>query len=526
MHPDCELALRAGEDARAAALRLGRAHDTFVSSHSMPSFVRPVVAGSWERCVIMGASPDGRRLPPVRMDADELDDYRSRHPLAGALPVFRELLGERAIDDEHVFAVADAAGILLWVQGHEGTLNRAGRMNFTEGADWSEAGAGTNALGTVLAVGRAVQIFAGEHYNTVVHPWSCSAVPVRDPDSGGVLGVVDLTGGANIASPYALALVRATVRAAEAELAARMAAADEQARREYADRHVPDRSAVALLSPGGRLLAATPAGRDCFAGAVADTGVPPDRTQGRLVGEPIGKAGHLLVHFSGTARRAAVAGVRLTALGRDCALVEIDGRTVRLRPRHSEIVVILALAAGGLTGPRLAVALSEADIHPVTLRAEMSRLRTLLGDELLGSQPYALRRPVTSDFTAVLGLLAEGRVGEALAAYPGPLLPASEAPAIVDYRAMLEQQLRAEVLASGDAMVLRRWVSAAWGADDVAAWQALARQLPGGSPQRAAAAARASALGADVEVTTVTGKLPPRSPAWRPDATVRQPSRP
>src|SRR6266700_3346670 len=231
MHPDGELALRAGEDARAAALRLGRAHEAFVSSHGMSSFVRPVVAGSWERCMTMGASPDGRRLAPVRMGADELEGYRSRHPLAGALPVFRELLGERAIDDEHVFAVADAAGILLWVQGHEGTLDRAGRMNFVEGADWSEAGAGTNALGTVLAVGRPVQIFAGEHYNSVVHPWSCSAVPVRDPDGGGVLGVVDLTGGASIASPYVLALVRATVRAAEAELASRMAAADEQARR-------------------------------------------------------------------------------------------------------------------------------------------------------------------------------------------------------------------------------------------------------------------------------------------------------
>ena len=265
MHPDCELALRAGEDARAAALRLGRAHEKFVSSHRMPSFVRSVVAGSWERCVAAGASQDGRRLPPIRMEADELDGYRSRHPLAAALPVFRELLGERARDDEHIFAVTDAAGILLWVQGHAGTLDRVGRMNFVEGADWSEAEAGTNAPGTALAVRRPVQIFAGEHYNTVVHPWSCSAVPVRDPDGGRVLGIIDITGSANIASPYALALVRATARAAEAELAIRVAAADEQARREYAYHRVPERSAVALVSPGGRLLAATPpaAGRRC-----------------------------------------------------------------------------------------------------------------------------------------------------------------------------------------------------------------------------------------------------------------------
>ena len=74
MHPDCELALRAGEDARAAALRLGRAHETFVSSHSMPSFVRSVVAGSWERCAAAGSSQDGRRLPPIRAQERHLDD--------------------------------------------------------------------------------------------------------------------------------------------------------------------------------------------------------------------------------------------------------------------------------------------------------------------------------------------------------------------------------------------------------------------------------------------------------------------
>ena len=85
-----------------------------------------------------------------------------------------------------------------------------------------------------------------------------------------MLGIVDITGSANIASPYALALVRATARAAEAELAIRVAAADDQARRRYADRHVPERCAVALVSPGGRLLAATAAGRDCFAAEAAD----------------------------------------------------------------------------------------------------------------------------------------------------------------------------------------------------------------------------------------------------------------
>jgi len=82
-------------------------------------------------------------------------------------------------------------------------------------------------------------------------------------------------------------------------------------------------------------------------------------------------------------------------------------------------------------------------------------------------------------------------VAAAAGAYSGPLLPDSEAPAITEYRTVLEQQLRAEVLASADSGVLRRWVSSPWGAGDTEAWLALAQQSPAGSPQRAVATVRA-----------------------------------
>jgi hypothetical protein len=38
-------------------------------------------------------------------------------------------------------------------------------MNVTEGAGWGEGDAGTNAVGTALAVDHAVQVFAAEHFN-------------------------------------------------------------------------------------------------------------------------------------------------------------------------------------------------------------------------------------------------------------------------------------------------------------------------------------------------------------------------
>ncbi|MGW2829627.1 GAF domain-containing protein [Streptomyces sp. NPDC001286] len=400
----------------AASLSASRtAHERFIAFPGTAPGTRGLVAESWRRCAQCAVRPDGSRLPPLLRTTEELRAYRTAHPLAAALPMLREVLGTGAADDGHVFAVGDADGTLLWVEGDTKAVGRAERMHFVEGAGWSERQAGTNAPGTALELGRAVQIVTGEHYSAAVHGWSCAAAPVRDPRTGRVVGVVDLSGGPTIATPPALAAVRAAALAAEAELAR-------------------------LRTPQG---------------------------------DPM----------------------RLYALGRDSVLLEGAGRMHRLSPRHSEIVLALALAGHGATGERLAVDLSEREVPASTLRAELTRLRAVLGPELLGSRPYALLRPVRTDFGDVAELLAEGRVAEALAHYAGPLLPRSDAPVIVEQRRCLEQQLRGAVLASRDARLLRRWVDAGWGGDDAPAWSALAHTLPGGSPQRAAAAARARALG-------------------------------
>ncbi|MFL6110709.1 MAG: GAF domain-containing protein [Catenulispora sp.] len=474
--------------------RLRAAHERFVVSDGSVSAgtppevrpspeVRPLVADSWRRSAAAGVSADGSRLPPVRTAREELAVQRRGHPLAGLLPLLRGLLGADAADDGHVFAVGDVDGTLLWVEGDTAALERAARMRFVEGAVWTEAQAGTNAPGTALALGRPVQIRGAEHYSAVVQPWSCAAAPVRDPADGRLLGVVDVTGGGGGGTPAALAAVRAAVRAAETEIARRTEAADGRALRAYLDRLLSSepgpRTPAALLAANGRVLHAVPGY------AVADL------WDGRPVTmERLGPDGYVLVQPESRQD----APVRLTALGRDAAVLETAGRTHRLSPRHSEIVVALALAGHGMSADRLAVDLSEQELHSSTMRAEMTRLRAVLGPELLGSRPYSLLRPVWSDFGAVDELLAEGSVTEAMALYTGPLLPASQAPAVVEHRRALEQQLRGAVLAGGDAVSLRRWVDTEWGSGDTQAWRALADRLPGGSPQRAAAAARARLL--------------------------------
>ncbi|MFK4225954.1 GAF domain-containing protein [Streptomyces sp. NPDC019890] len=409
---DAWVALESGADPTERIAELRRAYDAYLTAGRVERPVRSVVAESWRRSARAQVSPEG--TPGVELDAEALAAYRENHPLARVMPLVRELMGAYARDGEHLVAVCDAHGRLLWVEGPAATRSRAGGMNFVPGARWAETVAGTNAPGTAITVDRPVQVFAAEHFRRPVQAWTCAAAPVHDPATGRLLGAVDITGGDRLAHPHSLAFVGAVARAAESQLA--------------------------LLAP------------------------PP-----------------------------AAESVRLSALGRDEALLVAGGRKVRLSRRHSEILVLLAHRPEGVGGDELLVELYEDEsVTPVTLRAELSRLRGLLGPELLRSRPYRLAVAVDADFDTVTRRLASGAVTGALSAYAGPLLPASQAPAVARLRRRLEDQLRAALITRGDPGLLADWAYSPWGEDDLPAWRALAAALP--VQQRPSALARVREL--------------------------------
>ncbi|MGW4029630.1 GAF domain-containing protein [Streptomyces sp. NPDC004838] len=405
---DAWVALEPGADPAERSRALRRAYDAYLTAGTVERPVRPVVAASWRRSARARVSPE--TTVGVELDEDALNAYRENHPLALVMPLVRELTSAYATDGEHLVAVCDAHGRLLWVEGPLATRRKAGLMNFVPGARWAEAVAGTNAPGTAIMVDRPVQVFAAEHFCRAVQAWTCAAAPIHDPATGRVLGAVDITGGDRLAHPHSLAFVGAVARAAESQLA--------------------------LLAP------------------------PP-----------------------------ATGSVQLTALGRDEALLVVDGRKTRLSRRHSEILVLLAHRPEGVGGDELLTELYEDEsVTPVTLRAELSRLRGLLGSELLRSRPYRLADRVDTDFDTVSRRLASGAVTGALSAYAGPLLPASQAPAVVRLRRRLEGQMRAALIARGDPGLLADWAYSPWGEDDLPVWRALASVLP--SSRRPAALAR------------------------------------
>lgn len=169
----------------------------------------------------------------------------------------------------------------------------------------------------------------------------------------------------------------------------------------------------------------------------------------------------------------------LTVLGRDEAQLRVDGRRIRLSRRHSEILVLLARRPEGLTGDELLCALYEDEsVTPVTLRAELARLRRMLGPGLLASRPYRLTVPVECDVAVVERRLETGAVTAAARAYAGPLLPGSYAPAVVRLRHRIADGLRTALIARRDPDLLADWAHAPWGEDDLDVWRALAAVRP------------------------------------------------
>jgi hypothetical protein len=176
-----------------------------------------------------------------------------------------------------------------------------------------------------------------------------------------------------------------------------------------------------------------------------------------------------------------------------------DARLGAARPerglRSLELLAVLAMHREGLTAAQLALALYGDRGKTVTIRSQVHRVRHHLGQRALQAQPYRLAASFDADSLEVARLVAAGHPGRALHAYLGPLLPGSDAPAIVEARGLLDESLRRSILTTADPQLLSRWLLHPSGADDLAAARTLVAVLPVGDPRRAAASASASAVG-------------------------------
>ncbi|MGN2637459.1 GAF domain-containing protein [Nocardia takedensis] len=185
-------------------------------------------------------------------------------------------------------------------------------------------------------------------------------------------------------------------------------------------------------------------------------------------------------------RAPAVPGVRLTCLG--AGRLVRDGRPIRLRPRHLEILTLLALEPDGFTHERLRCAVyGERAVGSSTLKSEMSYLRRATGGEIT-SRVYQLVSPLSCDAVDLAAALAAGDTATAVALYRGPLLPGSDTPGIVEWRDFLEVGVRTAVLSATDPEFALRYGE--YAPEDLAVHEHALRLLPAHDARRAVATAR------------------------------------
>ncbi len=187
--------------------KLASKWEYFVRENRKPGEIRSVIFDSWKRCKQFGVDPHQKQSTIVLPD-DRLAELVHKSRLYRvSQPILRDL--EKQIrGTKHLITLCDKTGYILYLQGEHHILKMAEKMNFVRGADWSERAAGSNAIGTCIATGQPVQVFAYEHYCEGAHPWICSAAPIKDPLTGELLGVFDLTGPSDLAQPHSLGLAQ------------------------------------------------------------------------------------------------------------------------------------------------------------------------------------------------------------------------------------------------------------------------------------------------------------------------------
>ncbi|SFL95149.1 sigma-54-dependent Fis family transcriptional regulator [Variovorax sp. OV329] len=177
-----------------------------------------VVTLSWIRCIEQyHLRPDQPHAPDV-LARVPLEERRSSH--AAVIECARyemTTLYQQLADNEMGVVLTDTDGVILHMVSSPEFAAEVGPLGLRPGGIWSEAGAGTNGMGTCLASGGPVSVRRDDHFYTQYTQLTCSAVPVYDP-GGNIVAALDVTSRSLLMQQHILVLLGMTARMIENRL--------------------------------------------------------------------------------------------------------------------------------------------------------------------------------------------------------------------------------------------------------------------------------------------------------------------
>ncbi|HEA53084.1 sigma-54-dependent Fis family transcriptional regulator [Marinobacter antarcticus] len=187
---------------------------------------RSDVAKSWDRCIAYGLD---HAYEPVAIAANSLqleDLARQYEELlssteAEVLPYYRNVLS----NSRCLILLADQNATVLKSWGDTRITETRLKPWFQEGSNWREQQCGTNAIGTAIATGRAVQIQRNEHFLKLHRSIIGSAAPIFDTRKQ-LTGVLSVFSDAYLPQAHTLGMVRLLSQSVENRLLNRQFAAD------------------------------------------------------------------------------------------------------------------------------------------------------------------------------------------------------------------------------------------------------------------------------------------------------------
>ena len=147
---------------------------------------------SWIRCFNDYGLHPGQHAQAQVMSNRQLRERREQHELylQVARTGMEQLYGHFA-DLGYVVMLADAQGVTLDFIGNPDAGSPL-QDGLVAGANWNEAIAGTNGIGTCLAEGRTITCHREDHYYAGNVDLSCAATPLFDP-TGHLMGALDVS---------------------------------------------------------------------------------------------------------------------------------------------------------------------------------------------------------------------------------------------------------------------------------------------------------------------------------------------